>query len=83
MKIMPARFKGTCKGCGVRFPAGTTIRFEGRGRAFHADCDAPASGGDFPPPSGRVHVFRTSGGEFYRNAAGRCEDAPCCGCCTI
>ena len=20
---------------------------------------------------------------FYRNARGRCEDAPCCGCCTI
>jgi hypothetical protein len=20
---------------------------------------------------------------FYRNRAGRCEDAPCCGCCTI
>ena len=20
---------------------------------------------------------------FYRNKAGRCEDAPCCGCCTI
>ena len=20
---------------------------------------------------------------FYRNRNGRCEDAPCCGCCTI
>lgn len=20
---------------------------------------------------------------FYRNKKGRCEDAPCCGCCTI
>lgn len=28
-------------------------------------------------------VFRTSGGTFYRNKNGRCEDAPCCGCCTI
>ncbi len=28
-------------------------------------------------------VFRTSGGAFYRNARGRCEDAPCCGCCTF
>lgn len=25
----------------------------------------------------------TSGGTFYRNKNGRCEDAPCCGCCTI
>lgn len=28
-------------------------------------------------------VVRTSGGTFYRNARGRCEDAPCCGCCTF
>jgi hypothetical protein len=28
-------------------------------------------------------VFKTSGGTFYRNRSGRCEDAPCCGCCTI
>lgn len=25
--------------------------------------------------------WRTGGREFYRNKAGRCEDAPCCGCC--
>lgn len=29
------------------------------------------------------HVIRTSGGTFYRNKRGLCEDAPCCGCCTI
>lgn len=28
-------------------------------------------------------VFETSCGTFYRNKNGRCEDAPCCGCCTI
>ena len=28
-------------------------------------------------------TFKTSGGTFYRNRNGRCEDAPCCGCCTI
>lgn len=31
----------------------------------------------------RVHVTRfSSGDEVYRNVRGRCEDAPCCGCCT-
>lgn len=25
----------------------------------------------------------SSGATFYRNKNGRCEDAPCCGCCTI
>jgi hypothetical protein len=28
-------------------------------------------------------VFNFNGREFYRNKAGRCIDAPCCGCCTI
>ena len=27
--------------------------------------------------------IRTSGGTFYRNKRGVCEDAPCCGCCTF
>jgi hypothetical protein len=29
------------------------------------------------------HVWSTGGREYYRNKAGRCEDAPCCGCCNI
>jgi len=24
----------------------------------------------------------TGGGEWYQNKRGRCEDAPCCGCCS-
>lgn len=27
-------------------------------------------------------VIRTSGGTWTQNSRGRCEDAPCCGCCT-
>jgi hypothetical protein len=34
-------------------------------------------------PQYRSDVFNIGGREFYRNKAGRCEDAPCCGCCTI
>ena len=26
--------------------------------------------------------FPSTGGEYYRNKAGRCIDAPCCGCCS-
>jgi len=37
----------------------------------------------FPAPRRVSDVFTTSGGTFYRNKRGRCEDAPCCGCCTI
>ena len=27
------------------------------------------------------NYWRSNGREYYRNKAGRCEDAPCCGCC--
>ena len=30
---------------------------------------------------GVSHVWNSGGREFYRNRRGRCEDAPCCGCC--
>ncbi len=26
--------------------------------------------------------FPSTGGEWYQNKQGRCEDAPCCGCCS-
>jgi hypothetical protein len=45
------------------------------------DCSAPA-----PAPASYQTVsyeVRTSGGTFYQNRGGRCEDAPCCGCCTF
>jgi len=33
--------------------------------------------------SARVHVTRfSSGAEIHQNTRGRCEDAPCCGCCS-
>ena len=31
----------------------------------------------------RSDIYRASGREYYRNKAGRCEDAPCCGCCNF
>jgi hypothetical protein len=31
----------------------------------------------------RSDIYRANGREYYRNKAGRCEDAPCCGCCNF
>lgn len=37
----------------------------------------------FTAPSERVMSFTFSSGQtVYQNARGRCEDAPCCGCCS-
>jgi hypothetical protein len=33
-------------------------------------------------PNWVSHVWTSGGREYYRNKQGRCEDAPCCGCCT-
>jgi len=32
-------------------------------------------------PNWVSNVWNSGGREYYRNKAGRCEDAPCCGCC--
>lgn len=49
------------------------------------DPEAAAAAGRYLRQSmarGVSDIWRTSTGrEYYRNRAGRCEDAPCCGCC--
>lgn len=71
----PARFAGTCARTGVRFNKGDPITAVGRGRyAIATD----------RPERYVSDVFRfESGATLYRNKKGRCEDAPCCGCCTF
>lgn len=89
---MRARFSSKCPGCGGRIAAGSEIAKRGAryvcaacvapfGHA--ADCRGDCDGGCGEPPRPDVITIRTSGGTFYRNARGTCEDAPCCGCCTI
>jgi hypothetical protein len=71
------KYPGTCAICNNTVPANGG-RLQKRGRIWlvtHLSCTAESGAG--------VHTFRTSGGTFYRNKRGRCEDAPCCGCCTI
>ena len=69
-----ARYDGTCRATGARILAGDVIDYSG-GRAVLIERRAP-----------RVDVIQfgsRAAPEYYRNARGRCEDAPCCGCCTI
>ena len=50
-----------------------------------SDPEAAAAAGRYLRQSlarGVSHVWNSGGREYYRNRAGRCEDAPCCGCCT-
>lgn len=70
-------YAGACVICGGHVPAkGGCIMKRGRGwGAVHLACEK----------TGRpaVHTIRfASGATMTQNARGRCEDAPCCGCCT-
>jgi hypothetical protein len=49
-----------------------------------SDPDAAAHAGRYLRASmarGVSDIWNSGGREFYRNRRGRCEDAPCCGCC--
>ncbi len=51
-------------------------------KAWHTDEDFDHA----PPVTVRPYqsdVLLIGGVEYFRNKAGRCIDAPCCGCCTI
>lgn len=91
---MVARFSSRCPGCGGRIAKGSNITKAGR-RYVCADCaDCAGNGrtayeqGDRSEGARRSHYDRTGtyshDGTFMgrRNPRGRCEDAPCCGCCT-
>lgn len=75
-KGMIARYAGVCADTGAAIRSGDTIRYD---RATKRSVlVSKAADGKYVSD-----VFRTSGGTFFRNKKGRCEDAPCCGCCTI
>ncbi len=92
--MMTARYAGRCRSCGGDVLPGETISYGGRGNVRHGGADGCANGADtyeaVNPATGqrmsnraRVHVARFSSGAVATvNARGRCEDAPCCGCCS-
>ena len=74
---MIARYPGKCARTGAAIRPGDTITFTPARKAvlvqrMHGEVSD-------------VFVFSGEDGSraFYRNKNGRCEDAPCCGCCTI
>jgi hypothetical protein len=82
-KRMIAKYAGKDARTGAPIRAGDEIIFDTTTRqAWHTDEDEGRL--SFTTPSNyRSDVFNIGGREFYRNKAGRCEDSPCCGCCTI
>jgi hypothetical protein len=38
MRMMTAKYAGTCAGCGQPIKKGTTIAYAGRGEVYHSNC---------------------------------------------
>lgn len=71
IKRIQSKYPGRCARSGQPIPAGTWVEFDTRTRKV-----------SLPEPY-VSDVFQFGESTFYRNKRGRCEDAPCCGCCTI
>ena len=91
---MISKFDSRCASCGQRIKRGESINYYGRNTATHSDCEAPCEdtlagleqgtlANDRKLAHSGLTVVRFSSGETMTvNSRGRCEDAPCCGCCT-
>ena len=78
---MIARFPGKCARTGRAIKPGDVITFTAARKAVLVQQQHNGGADNVTPYVSDTVQFgdRT----FYRNRAGRCEDAPCCGCCTI
>jgi hypothetical protein len=74
IKSMRAKYPGHCSRSGARINPGDDIKFDTVTRRAWLE----------EPGDSRVIFYGEHGATvFHRNRNGRCEDAPCCGCCTI
>ena len=69
---MIARYPGTCARTGRAIKPGDVITFTSARKAVLVQQQHNVS-----------DTVQFGDRTFYRNRNGRCEDAPCCGCCTI
>ena len=86
---MKNRYAGTCCFCRERCEPGQgrTWKWRRRWVVAHSGCNserAEARRWDAGiAAAGGVIEIEIGDKSFIQNANGRCEDAPCCGCCTI
>ena len=88
IKTMQARYAGFDSRTGASIRPGDQIQYDtATRRAWLSEPGDMADMGDDQQAASRYnptwvsHVWNSGGKEYYRNKAGRCEDAPCCGCC--
>lgn len=85
--IMTAKYRGVCSVSGASINPGDRIEWNRKTRKavlVSDDADSMTREDRAVLTSPVSHVYRfASGAVGYRNKRGLCEDAPCCGCCTV
>lgn len=92
-KTLTLKREAECADCGATLPAGTRARYYNPRHIYGLDCHEDKrtngngyNGGNSVQERSRLDPtgFYNAAGELMgrTNANGRCEDAPCCGCCT-
>jgi hypothetical protein len=76
---MVNKYKGTCINCKCGVEAGQGQAKKSKAGRWYVLC---ATCTDNKAPRVMTFYFPSTGETVTRNANGRCEDAPCCGCCT-
>ena len=80
-KRMLAKYHGRDARTGAQINPGDEIIYDTATRtAWITDDDEDRPRRQRPYGSDMIII---EGREYFRNKAGRCIDAPCCGCCTI
>ena len=83
IKTMKAKYRGRCAHSGAPIYPGDDIRYDTTtGRAYLTERGDCQTAGRYSRYQSNIYTTST-GAELYRNKAGRCEDAPCCGCCNF
>lgn len=89
-KTMLAKYPGTCAITGARIRPGDEIVYDTVAKkAFFDEPEDSQVTSEYLASRTRTpkkyvsDVFNIGGREYYRNKHGTCEDAPCCGCCTV
>lgn len=77
---MTNRYPGTCIECKCSVDAGAGTAKKSKKGRWYVLCSDHAGGGSYRRKVNHYYSPVT-GNSWYQNSNGRCEDAPCCGCC--
>ena len=79
-RVITARRADTCRECSGAINAGERINYGGPGAITHEACRAIDAPRTSRGRRGGRYAYASSGARMT-DRRGRCEDAPCCGCC--